>query len=229
MISLSRWRAALSLSAAALLAAVPAGVASRSDAWRPIKLSELCVSEGHVTAGHGDMLSVDDAKMRAIVPAPAPAIEARFAYLGPTAETSALGSGAVRRQFGLKLRAQDPCNLVYAMWRFEPKAQVVVQVKSNPGEHESRVCGNSGYATVRPEQVSPVAAPAEGAPHRLAATIRGASLVVSVDGAPAWQGDIGAAPPGEVGIRSDNVRLSLSLSAAIANGAAEQCPSEAED
>lgn len=229
---LAPWRLVSSLAAATLVAAVPASVASRTDAWRTIKLSELCVSEGHVTQGRDGMLSVDDTKMRAIVPAPAAGIEARFNYLGPTAETSALGSGAVRRQFGLKLRAQDPCNLVYAMWRFEPKPEIVVQVKSNPGEHESSACGNNGYVTVRPDQVSPVEAPAVGVPHRLAATVRGTALQVQVDGATAWQGDLGAAPVaagGEVGVRSDNVRLALSLSAPLPDTGLGACPTGPQD
>jgi hypothetical protein len=232
MIGFAHWRLAVSLAAAAVPAAVPATVASRSDAWRPIGLSELCVSEGHVTPSAADMLSVDDTKMRAIIPASASAIEARFRYLGPTAQTSPLGSGEVRRQFGLKLRAQDPCNLVYAMWRFEPKPEIVVQVKSNPGEHESSACGNNGYITVRPDQVSPVAAPAVGAPHRLAASVRGASLQVQVDGATAWQGDLGGEPvaaTGEVGIRSDNVRLALSLSAPLPDVGVGACPTGPQD
>jgi hypothetical protein len=229
MIRLSLWRLASGLAAGAVLAAVPAAGA---DVWRPIKLGELCVSEGHVTPGRGGMLAVDDTKMRAIVPAPAAGIAARFIYLGPTAETSALGSGAVRRQFGLKLRAQDPCNLVYAMWRFEPKAEIVVQVKSNPAEHESSACGNNGYVTVRPDQVSPVEAPAVGVPHRLAASVRGASLQVQVDGATAWQGDLGGQPvaaSGEVGIRSDNVRLALSLSAPLPDTGLGACPTGPQD
>jgi hypothetical protein len=178
------------------------------------------------------MLSVGVTKMRAIVPAPAAALEAQFTYLGPTVETSALGSGAVRRQFGLKLRAQDPCNLVYAMWRFEPKLQLVVQVKTNPGEHESSACGNNGYVTVRPELVSSLDAPAVGAPHRLAATIRGKSLQVQVDGVTAWRGDIGGAAvaaSGPVGIRSDNVRLTLSLSAPLPDGGLGACPTGPQD
>ena len=63
--------------------------------------------------------------------------EARFKYLGPTSQEARLGSGESRRQFGLRLRAQDPCNLVYAMWRIEPEPMLVVSVKRNPGMHSS--------------------------------------------------------------------------------------------
>jgi hypothetical protein len=54
------------------------------------------------------------------------AVEARLTYLGHTRDVARLGSGAMREQFGLKLRAHDACNLVYAMWRIgglpEPRA-----------------------------------------------------------------------------------------------------------
>lgn len=233
MTYLAERRLAWSCGAAALLAAAPAGVSSRTDAPAPIRRDQLCVTEGRVTEGAGGALSVSDAKMRAIVPsATRPSIEARFTYLGPTAQTSALGSGEVRRQFGLKLRAQDPCNLVYAMWRFEPTPEVVVQIKSNPGEHESSVCHNDGYRTIRPSRIWPVAAPAAGSSHRLSARMQGSAVEVQVDGDPAWQGDLGPdalADNGPVGMRSDNARLSLSLYAAAGSGAAPTCPSGGSD
>ncbi len=222
-----------SLAGAALLAATPAGVAARTDQPAQLRRDQLCVTEGHVTAGPDGALTVSDAKMRAIAPtAVRPSIEARFTYLGPTAETAALGSGDIRRQFGLKLRARDPCNLVYAMWRFEPKPEVVVQLKSNPSEHESSVCHNDGYRTIRPGRVWPVEAPAPGAPHRLSADVDGAALSVRIDGAPVWQGDLGPealADAGPVGIRSDNVRLRLALFTAAGNAAAGECPSGGGD
>jgi len=56
--------------------------------------------------------------------------EAHFTYLGPSKTETPLGSGAMRRQSSLKLRAQDPCNLIYAMWRFEPKNELVVSLKT---------------------------------------------------------------------------------------------------
>ena len=41
--------------------------------------------------------------------------------------------GELRRQFGLKLRAQDACNLVYVMWRIEPASKLVVSIKCRTG------------------------------------------------------------------------------------------------
>jgi hypothetical protein len=198
-----------------------------------VRRDQLCVTEGAVAAGPDGALTVDDDKMRAVAPnAQQPTAEAQFTYVGPTAQTSALGSGEVRRQFGLKLRAQDPCNLVYAMWRFEPASEVVVQVKRNPGMSTSSACGNNGYSTVRPQQTASVAAPAVGSAHRLAAEIDGSALTIRVDGAPVWQGDLGAsaAPEsGPVGMRSDNVRLSLAFLAAAGDAPAGQCPAGGGD
>ena len=153
-------------------------------------------------------------------------IEARFVYLGPTAETAPLRSGAVRRQFGLKLRAADGCNLIYAMWRFAPEPALVVSVKSNPGRHTSRACGAAGYRNLTPLRQRPVEAPEFGASHRLAATLDREALRVRIDGKEVWEGDVGRealAVAGPVGIRSDNVRLELELSAAPATGQAA-CP-----
>jgi hypothetical protein len=58
----------------------------------------------------------------------------------------------MRRQFGLKLRAQDPCNLVYAIWRIDPESKLVVSVKRNPNARNSAECGNHGYENIKPLQ-----------------------------------------------------------------------------
>jgi hypothetical protein len=46
-----------------------------------------------------------------------------------------LASGELRRQIGLKLQAEDTCNLIYAIWHIEPDAMVAVSVKRNAGMH----------------------------------------------------------------------------------------------
>ncbi len=79
-------------------------------------------------------------------------VEVHFTYLGSTGNEARLGSGELRRQFGLKLRAQDACNLVYAMWRIEPESKLVVSIKSNPGQHTSAECGNRGYRNIKPQR-----------------------------------------------------------------------------
>src|SRR5580692_4123572 len=90
--------------------------------WRSIKHDELCVTHGTIEADSGGRLSVSNAEVRAVSRRGiARAAELRFTFLGPSAETSLLRSGQLRRQLGLKLRAQNGCNLVYVMWRIEPQ------------------------------------------------------------------------------------------------------------
>jgi hypothetical protein len=121
----------------------------------PVSRADLCVTEGAIDESGGALLSVDSAKMRAYLNnATRQFVEARFTYLGPTATSARLGSGELRSQFGLKLRAADACNLIYAMWRFEPESKLVVSVKANPSEHSSAECGNRGYRNVKPRRFS---------------------------------------------------------------------------
>lgn len=215
----------------ALFAVLASPSAGRSDDTAPqlvpVARSRLCVTEGALEALQGARFSVGTAKLRAVLAASGmQAIEAHFIYLGPTAEIAPLRSGAVRQQFGLKLRAADGCNLVYAMWRFAPQPSLIVSVKSNPELHSSRACGTSGYRTVTPRRQSPVEAPQIGTAHRLAAALDGAELRVLIDGRPVWEGELGPealAADGPVGIRSDNARLELSLFAPP-DTARDACP-----
>ena len=204
---------------AAALSTAQAQVARRTTA---ISRASLCVTEGEIGASGGDRLTVETTKMRAYVNTwTADALEARFTYLGPTTQESALGSGAIRRQFGLKLRAQNACNLVYAMWRTEPESKVVVSVKRNPGLSESSECGNRGYINLKPRHAAPVPAPEPGSAHTLGAAIEGSDLHVTVDGREVWEGDLGPnaeALRGPLGIRSDNMRLALELKAGVPAG-----------
>src|SRR4029077_13503182 len=96
-------------------------------------------------------------------------VEAHFTFLGSTGNEARLGSGELRRQFGLKLRAQDACNLVYTMWRIEPESKLVVSVKSNPGQHSSAECGNRGYRNIKPRRSTPAPLLRPGDTHRLSA------------------------------------------------------------
>jgi len=177
----------------------------------------LCVTEGAVEKGQGDLLFVNVPKMRAYVNAwTSQAIQARFTYLGSTAEESRLGSGETRRQFGLKLRAQDACNLVYVMWRFEPESRIVVSIKRNPDETKSSECGNRGYRNIKPRHSVAVPLLRRGDIHNFGAKIDGEELHVFVDNTEVWQGNIGPEAhglKGPVGIRSDNARLALDLKA----------------
>ena len=201
--------------AAALAGVAPSRAGDSRPELVPVKRSQLCITEGALQTLPDARLSVAVAKLRAVLAADGPqAIEARFTYLGPTTEIAPLHSGAVRQQFGLKLRAADGCNLVYAMWRFAPEPSLIVSVKRNPGLHASRACGTAGYRNVTPSRATPVEAPQIGTTHRLAAALDGAALHVVIDGRPVWDGELGPEAldmDGPVGVRSDNARLEVAL------------------
>lgn len=180
-----------------------------------IPRSSLCVTEGAIEERPGGRLGVRVPKMRAYLNALTPqSVEADFTYLGSTGNEARLGSGELRRQFGLKLRAQDACNLVYAMWRIEPESKLVVSVKSNPGQHSSAQCGNRGYRNVRPARSKPVPVLHPGSAHSLRAEMNDAEMKVFADNALVWEGSVGPDAlrfDGPVGMRSDNARLEIEL------------------
>lgn len=213
-----RMRKALS----AILLAVVVALGMRAIANAPASLiaiprAQLCVTEGAIEELPGDRLSVATPKMRAYLNASTPQIvEAHFTYLGSTGNEARLGSGELRRQFGLKLRAEDACNLVYAMWRIEPQSKLIVSVKTNPGQHTSAECGNRGYRNIKATRSKPVPVLREGDTHDLRAEMNGDALKVFADNALVWEGSVGSdalAFDGPVGMRSDNARLQLELRA----------------
>jgi hypothetical protein len=183
-----------------------------------VSRSNLCVTEGAIEELPGRGLSVTVPKMRAYLNAFTPQlVEVQFTYLGSTGNEARLGSGELRRQFGLKLRAQDACNLVYAMWRIEPESKLVVSIKSNPGEHTSTQCGNRGYRNIKPRRNARVPVLRSGDAHILRAEMNGEEMKVFADSALVWEGPLGPdalAFDGPVGIRSDNARLQIELRAA---------------
>jgi hypothetical protein len=209
-----RWKwTVISLTALSLAAAPrPAGIKLSA-----VSRGSLCVTEGAVEEAAGRRLSVTVPKMRAYVNTmTAPSVEADFTYLGSTGNEARLGSGELRRQFGLKLRAQDACNLVYAMWRVEPESKLVVSVKSNPGQHTSAECGNRGYRNLKAARNKPVPELRPGMAHSLRAEMNGAEMRVFADNALVWEGSVGTealAFDGPVGMRSDNARLEIELRA----------------
>lgn len=176
-----------------------------------VSRADFCITEGALEQVRSSRLVVTVPKMRAVVAAStAQLAEARLTYLGPTSAEARLGSGEMRRQFGLKQRAQDACNLVYAMWRTEPESGVIVSIKSNPGKHTSSECGNRGYRNIRPRRLSPVPILSPGDSHSFLAQMNGTEMRVSVDSIVVWEGDLGPEPlsfNGPVGVRTDNGRF----------------------
>jgi hypothetical protein len=209
-----------------LILFVAAVTAQTAPGTFPVSRGSLCVTEGEIGSGPNDSLTVDAEKMRAYINTwTSQAVEAEFTYVGPTAKESALASGEIRRQFGLKLRAQDACNLVYAMWRIEPESKLVVSIKRNSGQTRSSECGNRGYQNIKPRHASPVPALHPGDRHVLRAAMDGDDLRVYIDNREVWEGSLGPKAEGltgPVGIRSDNARLLLSLRAGMYVGAHPQ-------
>jgi hypothetical protein len=200
-----------------VISALSARIASASTVLpHSVSRTDLCVTEGTIDAGPAPSLTVDSPKMRAYINAKtAQSVEARIAYLGATSHDIPLASGAMRRQFGFKLRAQDACNLVYAMWRIEPDSKLVVSIKENPGQHLSAECGNQGYRNIKPQRSLPIPKLRPGDVHALRAEMTSAAaLSVYIDETLVWQGSLGSDVlkwESRVGIRSDNVRVQFDL------------------
>lgn len=195
----------------------------------------LCVTRGDIKAVDG-ALHVTSAVTRAVVPGSSgEAARLRFTYLGPSDEESKLASGQVRHQIGVKLRAADGCNVVYVMWRVEPRPFIEVSVKRNPGKRTHAECGASGYTKVKPVRTDALPAFQEGATHLLEAAIDGDTLVAKVDGVVVWEGDLDPLArelDGPAGFRSDNMTYDAVLEAARAAGpqaSSPGCPGSGAD
>jgi hypothetical protein len=199
----------------ALFSLVCAQPADHSSAMAPVGRPQLCVTKGKIAITSGAHLEVSVPEMRAVLNRLTPQhVEAHFTYLGPSTGEKRLGSGELRRQFGLKLRAANSCNLVYAMWRIEPKQELVISVKSNPGMATHAECGTKGYTDIKADQNSPAPQLEKGSSHTLRAQMHKSKLNVWIDQKLVWQGDVGQAAmafDGPVGVRTDNGRFKFEL------------------
>jgi hypothetical protein len=209
---------------ASTLAAAHAGAAGPGASAKESAMKLQCLSAGEIRVTRGEVGR--DASGRLEISAPvvravstvgnARAAELNFTLIGPTKEQVALRSGEMRRQFGLKLRAQNGCNLVYAIWRLEPKAELVVSVKSNPGMRTHAECHTSGYQNIKPMRSGPLPVIKPGESHRLRAQLaeQGDGLQVFADDVLVWSGQLGQKAfefDGPVGLRTDNVHLVADL------------------
>ncbi len=196
----------------------PAGA---SSALHRVAASDLCVTNGVIASRADGSLVIDSPSSRAVLRfATAPSAEIRFRYVGPSAESKPLASGELRRQIGLKLRAEDSCNLVYIMWHIEPDAKIAVLVKRNPGSHSHAECHAHGYVTIRPRSHVEIPPIRLGESHSLRADLRGDELTVAADGRIVWQGALVPAAreiEGPVGLRTDNARFELQYLAPAAD------------
>jgi hypothetical protein len=210
--------------------------ASGAPALARVRVQDLIVTSGQVepvsdargTHPEAPPASADHFVIRAptfrawVGREPRSAVELEFAYLGPTQSDAPLGSGELRRQIGLELRAQDSCNVLYVMWRIAPAPQLMVSLKNNPGQHQHRECRDRGYTNLAPQRSASLPLLRPGERHVLSAVLLPAAqgsalqLDVKVDGVSLWQGVVPpavAALRGPVGLRSDNGQFDVRLRA----------------
>jgi hypothetical protein len=184
----------------------------------PVAAEALTVTSGAVLPGAAGGLAIRAPSVRAVAEGRGGAdVELAFVYRGPSLETAPLASGETRRQIGLKLRAQDTCNVIYVMWHIEPTTGIHVALKSNPGQRTHGECGDRGYRALVPAWSRAVTPAVRAGDRRtLRATIDRDRMSVTADGQPVWAGRL---PPealalvGPVGLRSDNGDFDLELRA----------------
>ena len=183
-----------------------------AEAQTRTQQSDFDVSDGKIDKAAGDRLIVGSKEMRATLKKTSPSqkVTVNFTYLGPTNEVSHLGNGEVRHQFGIKLKAQDICNLVYVMWNFDTQ-KIAVSVKWNPGQRTHEDCLDRGYINgIKPRVFVPPPVVHVDQPHRLSANLEGQELTVKADGVIVWQGTLVPVVlefKGPVGLRSDNAHV----------------------
>ena len=174
--------------------------------------TDFDVSDGKLEKSAGDRLMVSSKEMRATLKATPhlQQVTVNFTYLGPTLEVSHLGNGEVRHQFGIKLKAQDICNLVYVMWNFDSQ-RIAVSVKLNPGQRTHEDCLDRGYINnIKPSVLAAPPPVHVDQPHKLYAELRGQHLAVKADDKPVWKGTlipVVLSFDGPVGLRSDNAHV----------------------
>jgi hypothetical protein len=189
-----------------------------------IWVQSICVTKGAI--GPGSLVDVPTFRGVALGTS-GEAARIDFVYRGRSRGERALASGQVRRQIGLKLRAADGCNLVYVMWRLDPRPQVEVSVKSNPGARTHAECGARGYTKLKPTNYNGASDPVVGQRYSLSAQITGDDLRVWIDNRLVWQGTLpyGAkSMSGPSGLRSDNIAYSVVAFGAPAGGASGEVP-----
>ncbi len=214
------------LTGVAIGSASPAMAQKSPSTLQQIDRDRLCVTNGAVSALGGGRLAIATPSSRAFVQAGSEdsgdqVAELRFQYLGPSQDSKPLASGELRRQIGLKLHAEDTCNLIYAMWHIEPDSRVAISVKRNLGMHTHEQCGAHGYINFSAQDRGPPPMRA-GEAHALRAELHGRDLTVTADGKIAWQGTLGteaALPVGPPGFRTDNAAFAFEYFVDAASGA----------
>jgi hypothetical protein len=197
---------------------------NESAAKRAPRAAGLCVTKGALKAHGKTGARITEPTVRAVrAGSSGDSASLKFTYRGPSKKSRALASGQMRRQLGLKLRAQDGCNLVYVMWRIEPKPGIEVSIKRNPGKSTHKECGANGYTKVAFVDAPLIEADTE---HTLDAALTGADLSVTIDGKEIWTGAVeGAADlTGPAGLRTDNISADVELTTSPLANARKKLP-----
>ncbi len=179
----------------------------------PDRVPALHVEAGHVSR-QAEWLHIDDPGVRVVTQGSARTTlgaQVDFVFRGASHDSVPLASGEMRRQIGLKLRAQDTCNVVYVMWHIEPSPGVFVSVKRNEGAATHEACGAGGYVNVKNEAAASMSfLVRKGERHSLRAELEPSDarvLRVYADDVLAWSGVLpreALAFDGPSGLRTDN-------------------------
>lgn len=179
---------------------------------RGVKPADVCVTNGAVEKDLSGKFVINTPSSRAVVKGSDDSATAiKFEYLGPAAGETKLASGIVRRQLGVKLRAEDSCNVIYVMWGIEPQPGLVISMKVNEGKSTHAACGVKGYKLIPSTFEKSIAPIKIGEPRTLAANLdENSKLTVRVDGDVVWEGiafPTAKTMYGYTGVRTDNVRM----------------------
>lgn len=189
----------------------------------PKDLASWCITNGQVNTKADDWLSITAPSVRMVDPLSTDQhIGIAFRYMAPTENIKPLASGELRRQIGLKLLAEDDCNLLYVMWHVQPDSAISVSIKHNTGAKTHAECHADGYETLTPLFKYAPPAIRAGEEHQLSAQLDGTQLSVFADAQLVWRGDIGEhiqGMRGHVGLRSDNGQFEVKFLTPLQNDA----------
>jgi len=172
----------------------------------PLTLNKFKVTKGKISSTQSGKLFISSTAVRAVSGTATPQeVILRFRYLGPTKKMHSLASGKERHQIGLKIEAENACNLLYVMYRISPKPALALQLKLNPYESRSRQCSNDGYSTLASETLT--TAMLDSRTDEIYVRREGARLSAGLDGETliSIELPVGARElRGKLGLRSDN-------------------------
>lgn len=182
--------------------------------WLQTNLADLKVTSGSVSETGAGFLTVNHPEVRGVRNgAWHPRARLQFHYQGPSDVRIPSGSGLIFEQIGIQLRAQNTCNVLYIMWRIEPAEQVLVKLKSNPGQSRHEECENRGYQTLAAIPLGPLQITAKDrALHQLQAEVtltkNCCACSIGADARPLWTGEVDfqliSEINGPAGFRTDN-------------------------